>query len=71
MTLKVGMNQNVNKPDEEEQKQYLDSLDCCFGGYETMLESSKMRMRGFGSNASSIFDCTCFRPSNSALLSKG
>jgi hypothetical protein len=47
-----------------------DWLPCCFGGYLTEPTYYQKGSKGFGSNLTNIFDCTCFKPTSSAECSK-
>jgi hypothetical protein len=47
-----------------------DWLPCCFGGYLTEPTYYQKGPKGFGSNLTNIFDCTCFKPISSAGCSK-
>ena len=47
-----------------------DWLPCCFGGYLTEPTYYQKGPKGFGSNLTNIFDCTCFKPISSDGCSK-
>jgi hypothetical protein len=47
-----------------------DWLPCCFGGYLTEPAYYQKGSKGFGSNLTNIFDCTCFKPISSDGCSK-
>jgi hypothetical protein len=47
-----------------------DWLSCCFGGYLTEPTYYQEGTKGFGSNLTNIFDCTCFKPISPAGYGK-
>jgi hypothetical protein len=65
IALSVDMDNFVDRVKEDD-----DWMPCCFGGYLTEPTYYQKGSKGFGSNLTNIFDCTCSKPTSPAGCSK-